>query len=42
MKIKEIRLETLKNRFRKTSLKTITKENIKTLNKENKSKALVK
>jgi len=34
MKIKEIRLETLKNRFRKTSLESITKENIKNLNKE--------
>jgi len=34
MKIKEIRLDTLKNRFRKTSLKVITYENIKHLNEE--------
>lgn len=35
MQIKEIRLDTLKNRFRKTALKAITKENIKNLS-ENK------
>jgi hypothetical protein len=29
MKIKEIRLETLKNRFRKTSLESITRQNNK-------------
>lgn len=32
--IKEIRLETLKNRFRKTSLKSITKQNMKALSEE--------
>jgi hypothetical protein len=34
MKIKEIRLDTLKNRFRKTSLKAITHENIKIVNEK--------
>ncbi len=34
MKIKEIRLETLKNRFRKTSLVSITKQNIKIVNEK--------
>ncbi len=36
MKIKEIRLETLKNRFRKTSLESIKKQNLKIVNEEHK------